>query len=211
MEGHGAKFGRKQEEAIRLPLKKTIGSPDSRRGHRIGDAQLPVGCAEAFGTEPPGPLSYAEPMTKTWAGIILLISLSLVGSALAADSPLVGVWQLDAGTAAQAGLYFFTPTHYSMVLARTDRPDIADTSKASADELRAFWGPLLANAGTYDISGDLLTIHPIAAKFPVVMKAGANEVYRFHVEGKALTLQQVRNARGLTVAQAATLQFVRVE
>lgn len=141
----------------------------------------------------------------------LLILVSALGTALAADSPLIGVWQLDTGQAAQAGLYMFTPTHYSMVMAATDRADIADTNKATADELRAYWGPLLANAGTYDIAGDLLTIHPIAAKFPVVMRAGANEVCRFHVEGKTLTLQQVRNARGVTVTQANTLKFIRVE
>jgi Lipocalin-like domain len=143
--------------------------------------------------------------------ILSLILMAALGAALAADSPLVGVWQLDSGTSAQAGLYLFTPTHYSMVLAATDRPDVADTNKATADELRAIWGPLLANAGTYDISGDLITIHPAVAKFPVVMKAGANEVYRFHIEGKTLTLQQVRNARGVTVAQAAMLKFIRVE
>jgi hypothetical protein len=151
-------------------------------------------------------------MTRwTSAANSLLILLLGLGSALAADSPLVGVWQLDPGQVAQAGLYMFTSTHYSMVLAATDRADVADTNKATADELRAYWGPLLANAGTYDIAGDLLTIHPIAAKFPVVMKAGANEVYRFRVEGKTLTLQQVRNARGVTVTQAATLKFTRLE
>ena len=151
-------------------------------------------------------------MTRwTWAANSLLILMMAGGAASATDSPLVGVWQLDAGPAAQAGLYIFTPTHYSMVLAATNRTDIADTSKATADELRAYWGPLLANAGTYDIAGDLLTIHPIAAKFPVVMKPGANEVYRFRVEGKTLTLQQVRNARGVAVAQAAALKFIRVE
>jgi len=135
----------------------------------------------------------------------------VLGTAFAADSPLVGVWQLDSGPSAQAGLYMFTPAHYSMVLATSDRADVADTNKATADELRAIWGPLLANAGSYDISGDLLTIRPTVAKFPVVMKAGANEVYRFHIEGKTLTLQQVRNARGVTVAQAAILKFIRVE
>jgi hypothetical protein len=98
-----------------------------------------------------------------------------------------------------------------MVLAATDRPDVSDTNKATADELRAIWGPLLANAGTYEISGDLLTIRPTVAKIPVVMKAGANEVYRFHIEGKTLTLQQVCNARGVTIAQAVTLKFTRVE
>jgi hypothetical protein len=59
--------------------------------------------------------------------------------------------------------------------AATNRPDIADTSKATADEVRALWGPLVANAGTYQISGDLITIHPLVAKIPVVMKPGANE------------------------------------
>ena len=98
-----------------------------------------------------------------------------------------------------------------MVPAATDRPDFADTNKAAAGELRAIWGLLSANAGTYDISGEMLTIRPTVAKIPVVMKAGANEVYRFHIEGKTLTLQQVRNARGVTVAQAATLKFIRVE
>jgi hypothetical protein len=67
----------------------------------------------------------------------------------------------------------------------------------SDDELRAIWGPLLANAGSYEVSGDLITIHPLVAKVPVVMKSGANEVYRFRIEGKTLTLRQVRNARGV--------------
>jgi hypothetical protein len=145
-------------------------------------------------------------MTR-WTSILLAIAAA---TAFAADSPLVGAWQLDSGNAAQAALYLFTPTHYSMVLAATGRPDI-DTGKATADELRALWGPLLANAGTYEVSGDLLTIHPIAAKHPVVMKPGATEVYRFRIEGKTLTLQQVRNARGVAVESAPTLKFVRVE
>jgi hypothetical protein len=131
--------------------------------------------------------------------------------ASAADSPLVGAWQLDSGQSAQAALYLFTPTRYSMMLAATNRPDIADTSKATADELRTIWGPLLANAGTYEVSGDLITIHPLVAKSPVVMKPGANEVYQFRIEGKTLTLRQVRNARGVTVDSAPTLKFVRVE
>ena len=117
----------------------------------------------------------------------------------------------DSERSAQAGLYLFTTTHYSMVLAGTGQPDIADTSKATADELRAIWGPLLANAGTYEISGDLSAIHPLVAKIPVVMKPGANEVYHFRIEGKTLTLRQVRNARGVAVDSEPTFKFVRVE
>ena len=144
----------------------------------------------------------------TFGPILLATALS---TALAADSPLVGAWQLDPGQSGQAALYLFTPTHYSMLLATIDRPDIADMSKATADELRAIWGPVLANAGTYEVSGDLITIHPLVAKIPVVMKPGANEVYRFRIEGKTLTLRQVRNARGVAVDSAPTFKFVRAE
>jgi hypothetical protein len=141
-------------------------------------------------------------------GLILIACASLTAPA---DSPLVGAWQLDSEQSAQAGLYLFTPTRYSMVLAATHRPDVADTSKATADELRAIWGPLLANAGAYEVSGDLITIHPLVAKIPVVMNPGSNEVYQFRIDGKTLTLRQVRNARGVAVASAPTLKFVRVE
>ena len=140
----------------------------------------------------------------------MLLAISL-NTAFAADSPLVGAWQLDSEQAGLAGLYLFTPTHYSMTWAATSRPDIADTSKATADELRAVWGPLVANAGSYEVSGDLITIHPLVAKIPVVMKAGANEVYRFRIEGSTLALTQVRNARGVAVTSAPTLKFQRVE
>src|SRR3954454_6194946 len=100
----------------------------------------------------------------------MIVLASVLASAFAADSPLVGAWQFDPAQPGQAGLYLFTPTRYSMMLASTSRPDIADPSKATADELRALWGPLLANSGRYDISGDLITIHPVVAKFPIVMK-----------------------------------------
>lgn len=145
---------------------------------------------------------------------VAALAILLIGAlftAMAADPPIVGAWQIDPAAAGQGGLYIFTPTHYSMVLAGTERPDIADANKATADELRSMWGFLLANSGTYDITGDLITIHPIAAKSPVVMKPGATEVYRFHIDGKTMTLQQVRNARGVTVENAEVRKFVRVE
>jgi hypothetical protein len=142
---------------------------------------------------------------------IAFLITGAIRQGIAAEPSLVGAWQLDPSQAGQAALYLFTPTRYSMVLAGTERPDIVDTNKATADELRSIWGFLLANSGTYDISGDLITIHPVVAKSPVVMKPGANEVYRFHIEGNTLTLQQVRNARGVMVQSADIRKFVRVE
>jgi hypothetical protein len=155
--------------------------------------------------------SISGPSRWTIATVGPILLATAFSTASAADSPLVGAWQLDPGQPGQAALYLFTPTRYSMVLAATDRPDITDRSKATAEELRAIWGPLLANAGTYEVSGDLITIHPLVAKIPAVMKPGANEVYRFRIEGKTLTLKQVRNARGAAVDSAPTFQFVRAE
>jgi hypothetical protein len=138
----------------------------------------------------------------------LLTAEPRIGGA-AQESPLVGVWQVDGGQPG-AGIYMFTSTHYSMIAATTNRPDISDTNKATADELRAIWGPMLANAGEYEIAGDLLTIRPIVAKIPVVMKAGDYEVYTFSIEGKTLSLTQVRNVRG-PVDRASTTKLTRVE
>src|SRR6478672_1143808 len=83
----------------------------------------------------------------------------------ASNGPLEGAWQvMDVGGMPVAGLYIFTGTHYSMMFATKDRPQIDDTNKATADELRAMWGPMAANAGTYEVSGNIVTIRPIVAK-----------------------------------------------
>jgi len=145
---------------------------------------------------------------RTVVGLGLAVLL-FSGAGWSADNPLVSVWKVDAGSGA-AGVYMFTGTHYSMIAATTNRPDIVDSSKSTADELRALWGPMLANAGAYEIEGDLVTIRPMVAKIPAVMKPGAYEVYRFHVEGNTLTLTQVRNVRG-PVERGATTKLARLE
>jgi hypothetical protein len=82
--------------------------------------------------------------------------------------------------------------------------------QATADELRATWGPLAANAGVYEIAGDLVTIRPIVAKIPLVMKPGAYEVYAFQLQNNTLSLTQKRNVRG-PVEQGATTKLTRLE
>jgi len=145
------------------------------------------------------------------AGLFLIPTHARIVSA-AADHPLEGVWQvMDVGGQPAAVVYIFTGKHYSIMFATTDRPQIDDTGRATAEELRAMWGPMAANAGTYEVSGNLVTIRPIVAKTPVVMKPGANEVYAFRVEGSTLSFTQQRNARGVTVQSAPTTRLMRVE
>src|SRR5262249_50974493 len=82
------------------------------------------------------------------ATLFLLPTHARIVSA-AADNPLEGVWQvMDVGGQPASGVYIFTGKHYIIMFATTDRPQVDDTSKATADELRAMWGPMAANAGT---------------------------------------------------------------
>jgi hypothetical protein len=109
-----------------------------------------------------------------------------------------------------AGIFIFAGKHYSMMAASPERPDIADLSKATADEVRALYGPMMGNAGVYEIAGNLVTIRPVVAKFPVVMKPGAYEVYEFRIENNNLTLTQRRNVRG-PVERGNVWTLTRVE
>ncbi len=56
--------------------------------------------------------------------------------------------------AERPNLTIITARHYSRVEVQADgpRPILADVAKASADELRAVWGPFVGEAGTYEVT-----------------------------------------------------------
>lgn len=113
----------------------------------------------------------------------------------APDNPLQGVCRVvDQAGQPGPGVYIFAARPYSMMVASADRPDITDTFQATVDELGALWNPMAANAGVYEIEGNLVTIRPIVAKIPVVMKPGAYEVYAFRMERNMLSLTQQRTS-----------------
>jgi|SRR6185369_7160397 len=106
----------------------------------------------------------------------------------------------------------FTTRHYSRTEIQNEapRPIIADASKATADELRATWGPVVAEAGTYEVSGNMLTLHPLASKSPAAMASGAVIVNTFRIEGATLWITQVRNQAG-PYASPVTFKLIRIE
>ena len=138
--------------------------------------------------------------------------------------PIQGVWRVVeariTGAAARTisfaerpNLTFITDKHYSRVEVQADapRPILADVAKASADELRAAWGPFVAEAGTYEIaSGGLITMRPIASKNPAVMGPAVFITYSYTLEGDTLSLTQQRNQSG-PFTNPFTLKLVRVE
>ena len=106
-----------------------------------------------------------------------------------------------------------TAKHYSRVEIQSDGPRqiLSDVAKASADELRAVWGPVVTEAGTYELTPDgLITMRPIASKNPAIMGPGVFITYAYKLDGDTLTLTQVRNQAG-PYANPFSLKLTRVE
>jgi hypothetical protein len=109
-------------------------------------------------------------------------------------------------------LTIFTSKYYSRTEVQADgpRPVIADAAKATADELRTTWGPFIGEAGTYEISGNTITMHPQASKSPAALAAGAFIVSTFRMDGNTLWIAQQRNQNG-PYPSPVTFKLVRVE
>jgi len=113
----------------------------------------------------------------------------------------------------QENLIIFSAAHYSRteVHSEQSRPVLADPEKATAEELRAVWGPFVGEAGTYGLSGDhLITMRPIVAKNPAAMSNGAYSVYSYKVEGNSMTVTLQRNQDG-PATNSLTVKLARVE
>ena len=71
---------------------------------------------------------------------------------------------------------------------------LADPAKATADQLRATWGPFVGEAGAYEITGNMITLRPLVAKNPAA--EGSSIVYSYKLEGDALEVSFVSDRNG---------------
>ena len=113
----------------------------------------------------------------------------------------------------RANLLIVTGKHYSRVEVQAEgpRPVPADLASASADELRAVWGPFVGEAGTYEVTnGNAITMHPLAAKSPAAMQPGSLITYNYRQDGDTVWVTQKRNQNG-PFANPITIKAVRVE
>jgi hypothetical protein len=164
-------------------------------------------------------------MQKLLATVLIAGSLTSHGmTAQTTPRTIQGVWRIVEATitgpgartvafSGQPNLTIITAKHYSRVEIQTDaaRPILADVAKASADELRAVWGPVVSEAGTYEVTpGGLITMRPIASKNPAVMGTGVFITYSYKLDGDTLSLTQQRNQTG-PFANPFSLKLVRVE
>jgi hypothetical protein len=135
-----------------------------------------------------------------------------------------GVWQVVEVTMTGAtpgtitipeprpNLTILTAKHYSRVEVHAEgpRPMLADVTKASADELRAAWGPFVGEAGTYDVDGNVITMHPMVAKSPAAMARGAFTTWSYKLAGDTLWVTAQGNQNG-PVHDPVTVKAIRVE
>ena len=150
----------------------------------------------------PGPGSAQQSTRQSIEGVWRVVEAAITGPAARTIT-----------FAERPNLTIITARHYSRVEVQADgpRPLLADVAKASADDLRAVWGPFVGEAGTYEVTpGGLVTMRPIASKNPAVMGAGVFITYSYKLEGDTLSLTQQRNQSG-PFANPFTLKLVRVE
>jgi hypothetical protein len=163
---------------------------------------------------------------KLFFGILtvgLLISQGVAGQSK--RESLQGVWQAVEVTITGPGartitipeprpnLTILTARHYSRVEVQAEgpRPIPADVTKASADDLRAVWGPFVGEAGTYELTSDnRITMRPIASKNPAVMGQGTFITYSYKLDGETMWVTQQRNQNG-PFTNPVTVKVVRIE
>jgi len=161
------------------------------------------------------------PASLLVVGAMLLVATIAVLSADGSRPDFEGVWRtaevIVPGPSPQtfkpvATLAIFHGRHYSRVEVHSEgaRAALKDPASASADELRAVWGPFVAEAGTFDLSGNVLTMQALVAKNPAAMTRGATSVYTYQRSGDTLTLTQTRTPSGSS-AMPITIKLVRVE
>ena len=111
-----------------------------------------------------------------------------------------------------ATLAIFHGRHYSRVEVHAEgpRPVLKDPAAASASELRATWGPFVGEAGTFEVTGNEITMQALVAKNPAAMAKGATSVYTYERNGETLMLTQVRTHSGPSPAPVI-IKLVRVE
>ena len=158
-------------------------------------------------------------------GALIVAMVAGSGAAPSAAEPnatLQGVWRtLEVVVPGAAGRTFkpeatltiFHGRHYSRVEVHGEqpRPPLVDPTTASADEIRAVWGPFVGEAGTFELSGNnTITMQATVAKNPAAMEKGATSVYTYRREGDLLTLTQIRTHAGPS-PNPITVKLTRVE
>ena len=156
------------------------------------------------------------------AGLAIVIGAAGWVNAQSKPSPLEGAWSIQQITFAKppanppnkpTGLLLFVGNHYSsQFVADSSRPNFGEggAAKATADQLRAIWGPLTSNGGTFTVSGNTIRYVATVAKNPNVMAAGNWFEDTFTLNGDTLVLTSARSNTG-AIANPSTVRLTRAK
>jgi hypothetical protein len=138
--------------------------------------------------------------------------------ATADPNALDGAWRLiettttgpDGSTNAspQPGLRLFVDGHFSYMSISGTAPRPVLTADAPVADRAANLQAMTAQAGVYEVAGDMVTTRPSVAKNPSVMAEGSLTSIRYGVSGDTLSMTQVADATG-PIANPQSNKFVR--
>jgi hypothetical protein len=152
------------------------------------------------------------------ARALCLMAVATAALAQASRSAnLTGVWRtVEARDAAgrditdrgERNMYIFTQHHFSIAWAEIQRPKIRGVPNDS--QKVAMWQEFGFQAGTYEISGDTLTLRSEVAKSPQAMEPRSFQKFLMTPAGSAIWLQLVADNAGPLLHQER-VRLVRAE
>ena len=139
--------------------------------------------------------------------ITLMVAMLIVGTvvqdrvdAQTSGNPLVGAWSIVETTVTtssgsttesnpQPGFYMFTERHFSNMLIPFGARSNFSATRTDEERLRAY-DNFIADAGTYEVDGSVITVDNIIAKVPNAMPPRVTDglTYRFRFDGESLVL-----------------------
>jgi hypothetical protein len=160
------------------------------------------------------------------SGVVVIAVIVVVSAFVDAQSggtALEGAWVLQDMSYAKppafkvnkpTGMLLLTGTHFATValMDSSPRPGVgaSGATAKTMDELLATWGPVRAQAGTFQVSGNKVTWRTTIAKGSEPMAAGMFTEDTITIKGDSLVLVSTRNQGGPT-ANPVTRRFVRAK
>ena len=150
--------------------------------------------------------------TQSIQGVWRVVEITIPDSAGRRDP--FGAFPAGTHTNSQPELMIFTGRHYSRTTDTAAQPrpttPYKTPGKPTLEELLAEWGPFVANAGTYEVSGTTVTLHAIVAKNPKAQAEKNFTKLAFRLDGNNLWLTPLETEAG-PIPNPVVSKYVRVE
>ena len=154
--------------------------------------------------------------------VVVLGTWWLQLSAQSGAAGLQGAWQVQSVSFPKppippinkpVGLVVFSGTHYVVSGAdasRADFPKGITPDKASAEQLRATWGSVVTEGGTFTVNGNTIRCIRSVSKGPAAMAPNNFIEETYTLSGDNLVLVQTKNQAG-PIANPPTIRLTRAK